>query len=82
MNVYVERGCLSCERASAIAEEMNGAYPQLTVNIIDVSTTVERPAEVFAVPTFVIDGSVVSLGTPKRADLEQAIESAGMGGID
>ncbi|MEX2159689.1 MAG: thioredoxin family protein [Dehalococcoidia bacterium] len=76
LDVYVEAGCPSCKRAVKIAQEAGKAYPDMAVTIIDVAESDEPPADVFAVPTFVLNGDVVSLGNPTRADLSRAIESA------
>jgi len=76
LDVYVEAGCPSCKRAVKIAQEADEAYPDMAVTIIDVAESDQPPADVFAVPTFVLNGDVVSLGNPRRADLSRAIESA------
>ncbi len=75
LDVYVEAGCPSCKRAVKIAREADEAYPDMAVMIIDVAESDAPPADVFAVPTFVLNGEVVSLGNPRRADLNRAIES-------
>ncbi len=74
LDVYVGTGCPSCKRAVKIAQEAGEAYPDIAVTIIDVAESDESPSDVFAVPTFVLNGDVVSLGNPKRADLHRAIE--------
>lgn len=74
LDIYVEPGCPSCRRAESIATDVREAYPSMVVNVIDVSKAGERPADVFAVPTFVLNGEVVSLGNPKRSELNRAIE--------
>ncbi len=77
LEVYVEAGCTSCNRAFEIAEEVAQMYPALSVEVIDISETQRSvPEAVFAVPTYVLDGKVVSLGNPSTADLRQMIDAA------
>lgn len=74
LDVYVETGCRFCERAQEIAHEIGDAYPGMAVRIIDVADA-PAAADVFAVPTFVLNGTVISLGNPDRSALRCAIES-------
>lgn len=75
LDVYIERGCRSCERATKIAREVDETYPQMSVRVIDMADAKES-IDVFAVPTFVLNGEVLSLGNPRRDELDRAIESA------
>ena len=74
LDVYVETGCRFCERAVEIAQEIDEAYPRMSVRILDVA---EAPGgdDVFAVPTFVLNGEVISLGNPDRSELRRTIEA-------
>lgn len=72
--VYIERGCGSCRRALAIAREVDDMYPSMSVRVIDVADA-DAAGRVFAVPTFVLNGEIVSLGNPDRSDLRRRIES-------
>jgi glutaredoxin len=76
LRVYVKAGCAQCERARALAAEAGAAHPGLTVEIVDVSEGHQRRDEVFATPTFVLDGRVLSLGNPRREKLWRAIEAS------
>ncbi len=73
LKVYVEEGCHSCGRAREIAQGVDEEYPQVSVRLIDVARS-QPPSEVFAVPTFVLNGEVVSLGNPRPSDLRQRID--------
>ncbi|HEU0073778.1 MAG TPA: thioredoxin family protein [Dehalococcoidia bacterium] len=77
LEIYIEAGCSSCGRALALAQEVAQLYPGLIVEVVDISET-ERsvPDSVFAVPTYVLDGKVVSLGNPSPTELTSMIESA------
>lgn len=63
--VYVGEDCPSCQTALEVAERARREFPHVDVSVVDLGVSSERqPAGVFAVPTFVLDGEVVSLGTP------------------
>ena len=76
LQVFIEAGCQVCERALRLAQEVDGQYPELVVQVIDVNEpAARRRDDVFAVPTFVLNGQVFSLGNPRDVSLRQAIES-------
>jgi hypothetical protein len=77
LKVFVEPRCESCERALRLASEIGGRFPALAVEVVDLSRPgVERPDYVFAVPTFVLNDRVFSLGNPRRSRLLAAVEAA------
>jgi len=75
LEVFIESGCLSCERAVRLAKDVDTNYPELSVRVIDIGGDTARPEEVFAVPTFMLNGRVVSLGNPPASDLCSEIEA-------
>ena len=76
LRIYVSDRCWGCDQARQIATQMQRIYPKLTVDVIDVNgADVERPEEVFAVPTYLLNGRVVSLGNPKPESLRELIEA-------
>lgn len=82
LQVYVSTGCDSCARAREIGAEVSGAYPGVTVEIVDVSEASGSglPDAVIAVPTYLLDGVVVSLGNPHLASLREKLAAAAMVG--
>ena len=76
LQVFVAKQCWGCQRARAIAAQVRKDCPELTVKVIDVGDKgVEKPPEVFATPTFILNGKVVSLGNPKLETLRKLIEA-------
>ncbi len=73
--IYVSQGCAGCERAHQIAASLQGAYPGVAVDIVDLKRTPPDavPEEVMAVPTYILDGVVVSLGNPNVATLREQL---------
>jgi len=70
LQVVVARDCLGCEEAISIANEAAARFPKFTVEVIDISQDgVKSPKEVFAVPTYLLNGRILYLGNPNRLEL-------------
>jgi hypothetical protein len=77
LEIYVEAGCWSCDKALLLAEEIARRFPALIVEVIDVGDVESAvPEDVFAVPTYVLNGKVVSLGNPSESDLSELVQAA------
>lgn len=75
--VYVESGCSSCGNALEFAERVRRELPAVTVEVVDITlSSDQRPDGVFAVPTIVLDGKIVSLGTPTWQRLAPLLREA------
>ncbi len=65
LTVYVLPECLGCQRALEIVREVGRRCPQVETAVIDLSQVgASRPPTVFSVPTYLLDGRVISLGNP------------------
>ena len=82
LDIYVANHCTNCGEALLMAERAR-TIAGLQVAVINLDQPAQRiPPHVFAVPTYVLDGKVVSLGNPERekflallrAELQQQIE--------
>jgi hypothetical protein len=66
LEIYVAHACTNCEEALLIADRAR-CIAGLEVAVIDLDTSGQRvPPHVVAVPTYLLDGRIVSLGNPKR----------------
>ena len=74
LQVYITENCWTCAESRHIASEIAEEFPQVQVEILDM-TRAERPDNVFAVPTFLLNGRVVSLGNPHRHVLKQKVQA-------
>lgn len=74
LQIFVEPECDRCERARRLAEEVDCAYPALAVRVTDLAEKASRRDDVFAVPTYVLNGEVFSLGNPLPQRLRREIE--------
>ncbi len=66
LDIYVAPDCFGCDTARELAGKLQTlALPNVQVQLIDLSAPGSvRPDIIFAVPTYVLDGQVVSLGNP------------------
>ena len=69
LDIYVAPACTGSETARRLAVALRAlALPDVEVRLIDLSEPgVVRPPAVFAVPTYLLDGRVLSLGNPDEA---------------
>lgn len=75
LQVFIETDCEVCERAVSLAKDVENDYPNVAVQLIDMNEAEGHHDDVFAVPTFVLNGRVFSLGNPQQQTLQAAIES-------
>ncbi|TAK21309.1 MAG: hypothetical protein EPO26_15380 [Chloroflexota bacterium] len=73
LDVVVAPDCRGCDEARAVAGQIQRRFPDLFVNVIELNGQ-RPPVTVVATPTYLLDGSVISLGNPRVGDLIQTIE--------
>ena len=70
IDVYVAEHCFGCEEARHLALAAASRFAQLSVRIVDLEREPDaRPESLVAVPSYVLDGKVISLGNPRQMDL-------------
>src|SRR5215470_11397747 len=71
LDVYVSGECPNCGEAAELAEQAAARYPTIVVRVIDLDLLEGRPPPdpVVAVPTYLLNGRVISLGNPYPEDL-------------
>lgn len=63
--LYVSGGCAACRDALFVMARAQRRFPGMTARVVDLDVSSEpAPDDIFAVPTFTLDGDVISLGTP------------------
>ncbi|MGI8405435.1 MAG: hypothetical protein ACR2OE_11840 [Thermomicrobiales bacterium] len=67
LDIYVLPGCFGYDRARQLANDvLRCRLPGVEVSLIDLSNPATvRPEPVFAVPTYLLNGQVLSLGNPE-----------------
>ena len=74
LEIYISEKCWSCQESIRIAEELTPLFPDVTIDLIDIQEN-DVPEEVFAVPTYLLNGKVVSLGNPTREELIEKLSA-------
>lgn len=76
LELFIAQDCPSCVEAQRVASRAAKRFPALDVVITDVDQPkAVIPESVFAVPTFCLDGRVISLGTPEWRQLRRTIQA-------
>ncbi len=74
LRIYVARHCESCAEALSLAEEVRRKYTTITVEVVDLDAEGgHNPDDVFSVPTYVLNGKIISLGNPSPVELEMRL---------
>ncbi len=76
LELYVMEDCPVCRTAEQMAARVARHFPELDVLVIDLDAPEGIiPEEVFAAPTFRLNGRIVSLGTPDWQALSSQIRA-------
>lgn len=80
LEVYVDDDCLTCSRSLAVAGEVQDAFPDVEVIVVGPTSELgDYRHLVAAVPTYILNGRVVSLGNPTFQALSAAIREVATG---
>lgn len=74
LEVVVAPHCFGCEEARSIAANVEKRLPWLEVQLIELDGTRPVSPQVFATPTYLLDGEVISLGNPRPEVLIRDLE--------
>jgi hypothetical protein len=68
--IYISSECFNSEEAKSIAFDIMHRFPQISTEVINLcEPTAVIPDNVFAVPTYVLNGKIISLGNPYREEI-------------
>lgn len=78
LEIFILPLCFGCEIALDMAKRLQAqGLDNVEIRIVNLSDPqVERPVSVFAVPTYQLDGQVVSLGNPEESWLIERLTRA------
>jgi hypothetical protein len=75
LEVFLTQHCFGCAEAVRLAEAVARNFPGVAVRVVDLENEpAARPESLVAVPTYVLDGRVLSLGNPRQRDLFRELE--------
>jgi len=72
LEIYVREGCWSCAQAECIIADVQQEFPAIQMELRDIAH-VQPPEIVFATPTYLLNGRVLFLGNPTRAELRRKL---------
>lgn len=75
LDVFVDGHCWGCDEARALVAKIRQHFPTLCVQLRERQMG-KWPQEVFAVPTYMLNGRVISLGNPSFARLQHQVSAA------
>lgn len=75
LDVYIANDCWTCEETERIVADVSAQIPEIDIEFIDMENSVDKPDNVFAVPTYLLNGRVISLGNPTREELIKKLTS-------
>ena len=75
LDIYIAAGCCACADALALAAVVaNWKIWNLDIHVVDLDEPgTIRPQSVFAVPTYLLDGKVISLGNPDVEEIRERL---------
>jgi len=74
VKIYVAEHCEVCDYAYEIAATIRDNYPDVELQIVDMGNPSEQiPENVFATPTYLLNGRVWSLGNPSPDQIDQTL---------
>ncbi len=77
VEIYVADHCQNCQHAYVVAEMIRQEFPQVNLEIVNLSQTTEGiPEVVFATPTYLLNGQLWSLGNPSVTDMQVRLTEA------
>lgn len=75
LQIFITDDCWTCEESRQIAAETEARFRNVEVSLVDLHSD-ERPPSVFAAPTYLLNGRVISLGNPRREALWEQLAQA------
>lgn len=76
LQIYVDDHCLGCEVAVALSKTVADRFPGIEVSVRQLNHEEGWPDAVVAVPTYLLEGRVLSLGNPDPTWLFDQMEEA------
>jgi hypothetical protein len=69
LQIFIDDGCLICDEARRLASLAQEKLPHVQISLINVSSNgATIPEQVFAVPTYMMNGKTLWLGNPDELE--------------
>ena len=73
LHVYITEDCWSCAEARRIVADITPLFPKIAIELRDIKDE-RRPSQVFATPTYILNGRTLFLGNPTQKELAQKLK--------
>jgi len=74
VKIYVAEHCSVCDYTYEIAATIQRKFPEVDLEIVDMANPSEQiPENVFATPTYLLNGQVWSLGNPSHDQVSRTL---------
>ncbi len=75
LQVYVSQHCVSCSHSVALGQAVVSHFDDITLEVLDLEDPLSvKPEQVFAAPTFLLDGRLLCLGNQEEEWLTRRLE--------
>lgn len=77
LRIYIGRHCRTCAEAIRLAEEVKRRFAEIDLQVINLDVEgAKNIDDVFSVPTYVLNGGILSLGNPYPEELFTQLKKA------
>ncbi len=77
LSLYVTSDCFSCKESVSIISEVAMRFPGLITEVVYLDEAgASKPDQVFAVPTYLMDGNILFMGNPYLETMVSSIQDA------
>lgn len=77
LDIFLSGQCFGCSETRRLARAVAERFESVSVRLVDLDDEPgAKPERVIAVPAYLLDGEIISLGNPRQADLFQQVERA------
>lgn len=76
LEIVIANHCQQCRESVRVADALKHEFPALDVRVIDLDAPdAVKPEVVFAVPSYLLNGKIVSLGNPEVQEISGTIRA-------
>src|SRR5919109_5081113 len=73
LTIFVSDHCFNCKESLVIAEDIRQKYPDVVLNVFNIDNGARPDVDIFAVPTYALNGKIVFLGNPTDDQIESLL---------
>jgi len=79
LEVYTADDCFSCDHTKKLVSDIINRYTNLQIDLYNLSNPdTILPDDIFATPTYILDGRTIFLGNPSLDELNECFREVGI----